>query len=117
MMRSSHSLLDIPEILKDITIRHPTIELIYARPGIPFEQIAGLFVKRIDSTLGKNAMPTLSPKPHAMADDFGVIMIAHGDVPLEYLGVQPRDGGQAHRGLVGYGGQMAAYGGERSAFL
>lgn len=85
MMRSSHSLLDIPDIIKEVAVRHPGLELIYARPGIPFDRMASLFVKRIDSALGKE-MTTSSPvAPAAKRYDFGVVMIAHGDIPLEYL--------------------------------
>jgi sirohydrochlorin cobaltochelatase len=85
MMRSSHSLMDIPAILQDIATRHSGIELIYARPGVPFERLAELFVRRIDSALGK-PVNTLSPgAPRNMRDDFGMVLIAHGDVPLEYL--------------------------------
>lgn len=85
MMRSSHSLLDIPAILKEITVEHPALELIYARPGIPFQPIADLFVKRTDSVLGKNVKPSPPLRPHVRTEEFGVVMIAHGDVPLEYL--------------------------------
>ncbi|HTY91981.1 MAG TPA: CbiX/SirB N-terminal domain-containing protein [Methanocella sp.] len=85
MMRSSHSLLDVPAILREISARHPALELIYARPGIPFERIASLFIKRIDSALGKNiALAAIMPIA-ALGDDFGVVMIAHGDIPLEHL--------------------------------
>lgn len=85
MMRSSHSLLDLPAILKEVASRYPGLELIYARPGIPFDKMADLFVKRIDSALGRQAEPSVPQAAALMRDDFGVVMIAHGDIPLEYL--------------------------------
>ncbi len=34
MMRSSHSLIDVPAALREIKSAHPELELIYAKPGI-----------------------------------------------------------------------------------
>ncbi|BAI61142.1 conserved hypothetical protein [Methanocella paludicola SANAE] len=85
MMRSSHSLLDVPAILKEVAHSHPGLELVYARPGIPFDKMAELFVKRIDSALGRQAHPSVPHAAATMRDDFGVVMIAHGDIPIEYL--------------------------------
>lgn len=85
MMRSSHSLLDIPALLKGVQARHPCLELIYAAPGVPFDAVARLFVKRIDAALGKVSPPSTPPRLAPDRCDFGVVMVAHGDIPLEYL--------------------------------
>jgi sirohydrochlorin ferrochelatase len=39
MMRSSHSLLDVPRVLREIKKENPGTEMIYAMPGMPFELI------------------------------------------------------------------------------
>jgi sirohydrochlorin ferrochelatase len=85
MMRSSHSLIDVPEILHEVASRHPGLEMIYARPGIPFDKMAELFVRRIDSAINKKTIVSTPVAHRTERDDFGVVMIAHGDIPLEYL--------------------------------
>jgi sirohydrochlorin ferrochelatase len=97
MMRSSHSLLDIPAILKKVAGGHPGLGLVYARPGIPFDRMAELFVKRIDSALGMAVKPSSQRSPPANMDDFGVIMISHGDIPLEYLSSNDLGMGKAEK--------------------
>ena len=54
MMRSSHSLIDIPHILREIKGGHPSLEMVYAAPGVDFDKMADVFVKRIDYALGKH---------------------------------------------------------------
>ena len=83
-MRSSHSLLDIPKIINQVQLSHPDLELIYAPPGEFLEEMADVIVKRIDNTLGKTCKECrIESIPGS--EDYGVVLIAHGDVPLDYL--------------------------------
>ena len=83
MMRSSHSLIDIPSILREIREGHPDLEMTYAPPGVDFDAIADVLIKRMDSALGKHVESKKIPSG-TFRNDWGVVLIAHGDVPLEY---------------------------------
>ncbi len=83
MMRSSHSLVDIPRMLEDIGKEHPDLELMYAPPGLDFDKMADVFVKRIGYALGKRIERKVIPSG-TFSDEWGVVLIAHGDVPLDY---------------------------------
>lgn len=84
MMRSSHSMLDIPQILREIKKTHPGLEMVYTPPGINFDEMAAVFIKRMDHALGNPVENKDIPSGH-FGKDWGVLLIAHGDVPLEYL--------------------------------
>ncbi len=83
MMRSSHSLIDIPRILEEIGKEHPDLELVYARPSVDFDKMSDVFVKRIDYALEKRVESKAIPSG-TFNKDLGVVLIGHGDVPLEY---------------------------------
>lgn len=83
-MRSSHSLIDIPNIIKKIQSNHPDLELIYAPPGGFLEEMADVMVKRIDNILDKPGVECLIDDVPS-SKDYGVVLVAHGDVPLDYL--------------------------------
>lgn len=83
-MRSSHSLLDIPPLIEEIQYCRPDLELVYAPPGGFLEEIADVMVKRIDKGLNKPCHECQMQEPR-LHDDYGVVIIAHGDVPLSYL--------------------------------
>ncbi len=70
MMRSSHSLIDIPHILREIKRRHPNLGMVYAAPGVDFDKMADVFVKRIDCALGKRVLRT-NPCPLARSVQSG----------------------------------------------
>lgn len=83
-MRSSHSLIDIPKIVDKIQSDHPHLKLIYAQPGGFLEEMAEVMVRRIDKALGipcKECQIETNP----VTEDYGVVLVAHGDVPLDYL--------------------------------
>jgi len=84
MMRSSHSMIDIPQILSEIKNTHPNLVMIYTPPGVNFDEMADIFVKRIDHALGKPVRNREIPSGH-FSKDWGIVLIAHGDVPLDYL--------------------------------
>jgi sirohydrochlorin cobaltochelatase len=84
MMRSSHSLIDVPHILSEIKKGHPDLKMVYAPPGIDFDQMADVFIKRMDDALGKRVDNKKIPSGN-FNEDWGVVLIAHGDVPLDYL--------------------------------
>ncbi len=54
MMRSSHSLIDIPAVLETIRAKEPDLELIYAKPGGPLPLIARAIGKKINAALGES---------------------------------------------------------------
>ena len=83
-MRSSHSLLDIPPLIDEVQASHPELELIYALPGGFLEEMADVIVKKIDNALNKTCKECQTPEPQPH-EDYGVVLIAHGDVPLSYL--------------------------------
>ncbi len=86
MMRSSHSLIDIPRMLRDIKTKHRELELIYTPPGVDFDKMADIFVKRIGYALGKRveSKENKAISSGTFSDEWGVVLIAHGDVPLGY---------------------------------
>jgi len=83
-MRSSHSLLDIPPILEQIQSTHPDLELTYAPPGGFLDEIADVMVKRINNALDES-ISNCQIKSVQIPEEYGVVLIAHGDVPLSYL--------------------------------
>lgn len=83
MMRSSHSLIDIPRILREIKKGHPDLEMIYTPPGIDFDEMADVLIKRSDYALGKRVDNKKIPSG-TFSEDWGVVLIAHGDVPIDY---------------------------------
>lgn len=83
-MRSSHSLIDVPKIIKEVQQDNPDLELIYAQPGGFLEEMADVIVKRIDHALGKPCHECQIEK-NPVLEDYGIILVAHGDVPLDYL--------------------------------
>lgn len=84
MMRSSHSLLDIPGNLKDIALRYKGLRFIYAKPGIISSDIPDALIKKINYGLGK---PVAKKRVDCVKKygDIGVILIAHGDVPHDFI--------------------------------
>jgi sirohydrochlorin ferrochelatase len=84
MMRSSHSLYDVPGILRGIAAKYADTRLFYARPGIDFGLMSDVFVKRINHVLGRQ-YPSVHHEPQQATEGFGVVLIAHGDIPLEHL--------------------------------
>jgi sirohydrochlorin cobaltochelatase len=83
MMRSSHSLIDIPRILREIKKGHSDLEMIYTPPGIDFDEMADILIKRLDYALGKRVEYKKIPSG-TFSEDWGVVLIAHGDVPIDY---------------------------------
>ena len=83
-MRSSHSLIDVPKIIEKVQSEHPGLELIYAPPGGFLEEMADVIVKRVDNALDKPCIEC-QIKDNSISEDYGVILVAHGDVPLSYL--------------------------------
>ncbi|CAJ37836.1 predicted cobalamin biosynthesis protein (CbiX-like) [Methanocella arvoryzae MRE50] len=84
MMRSSHSLLDVPEVLREIKEKNPGLEMLYAMPGMPFELIARAFVKKVNAASGA---PSDKEQVNlkAIHPGTGVVLIAHGDVPHDFI--------------------------------
>ncbi len=82
MMRSSHSLIDVPKVLKEIGESNPDIDMIYARPGIPYELIVRAFLKKINAATGipvdKDIVNIQATHPGT-----GVVLVAHGDIPQD----------------------------------
>lgn len=83
-MRSSHSLLDVPKVIEKVQSNYPDLELIYAQPGGFLEEMADVIVKRIDNSLGQQCSEC-HIENNPVLEDYGVILVAHGDVPLDYL--------------------------------
>ncbi len=83
-MRSSHSLLDVPNIINQIQSDRPDLKLIYAQPGGFLEEMADIIVKKIDNALG-NPCKECQIGNNPILEDYGVVLVAHGDVPLDYL--------------------------------
>ncbi len=83
-MRSSHSLLDIPPIIEQIQSTHPDLELVYAPPGGFLDEIADVMVKRINKAINKSCSQCKIINI-CIPEEYGVVLIAHGDVPLSYL--------------------------------
>ncbi len=83
-MRSSHSLLDVPSIIEGIQSDYPDLELVYVPPGGFLEEMADVIIKRIDYAIGKPC-PDCQIEYKPATKDYGVVLIAHGDVPLSYL--------------------------------
>ena len=83
-MRSSHSILDVPALIDGIQAKHKDLKLNYAPPGGFLEEIADVIVKRIDNALNKPC-EECQIKPMHIPEEYGVVLIAHGDVPLSYL--------------------------------
>jgi sirohydrochlorin ferrochelatase len=84
LMRSSHSLVDVPKALGAVAAKHSGIKMVYARPGITKGVTYGL-LKKILYGLGE-AAPVYQHDDHAWKQDgYGVVLVAHGDVPPEYI--------------------------------
>ncbi len=83
MMRSSHSLIDIPHMLEEIGKEYSDLELVYVRPGVDFDKMTDVFVKRIDYAL-KKRVASKAISSGTFSKDWGVVLVGHGDVPLEY---------------------------------
>lgn len=94
-MRSSHSLIDVPEILGEVKSKYPDLELTYAPPGGFLEEIADIMVKKIDTALGK-PYPECEIRPEMPPGDYGVLIVAHGDVPLDYLDKKNMENAEEH---------------------
>ena len=84
MMRSSHSLLDVPGVLREVKESNPEIEMIYARPGIPYELIVRAFMKKVNAEMGipVDRVPVSLKASHPGT---GVVLVAHGDVPQDFI--------------------------------
>lgn len=84
MMRSSHSLLDVPDVLRGIKAENPGVEMLYVKPGIPYELIVRAFLRKINAAMGVPVEPEhVSLKaPHPGT---GVVLVAHGDVPHDFI--------------------------------
>jgi sirohydrochlorin ferrochelatase len=82
MMRSSHSLVDVPEAIKKVAPGED-IEMTYAKPGIA-PGIVDAIVIKVRSGLrtpykGGNGLGLLDLK------GYGIVLVAHGDVPAAYI--------------------------------
>jgi sirohydrochlorin ferrochelatase len=84
MMRSSHSLIDIPAVLETIKAAEPDLELIYAKPGEPLPLIARAIGKKINTALGES-FASMSSLPKATHPGTAVVLVAHGDVPRDFI--------------------------------
>jgi sirohydrochlorin cobaltochelatase len=82
MMRSSHSLVDVPEALKKIA-GDGDIEMTYARPGIARGVIEAIVIK-ISRGLRVPYQGGNGLKPLDLAG-YGIVLVAHGDVPPDYI--------------------------------
>jgi sirohydrochlorin ferrochelatase len=83
MMRSSHSLIDVPAAL-DAIRRETGVELVYAEPGGPLQLIARAIGKKINTALGES-FATIGPPPKASKPGMAVVLVAHGDVPRDFV--------------------------------
>lgn len=84
MMRSSHSLIDVPGALRSIKAANPGIEVLYAQPGIPYPIIIQAFMKKIKFWSGETALEA-TIVPAAAHPGTGVVLVGHGDVPLDFI--------------------------------
>lgn len=85
MMRSSHSLMDVPEIIEKIAAKHEGYELIYAKPGAPLPEIAGVLSKKLNACLDMPMADIKRLNARLVSNDIGVLLVAHGDVPLDVV--------------------------------
>lgn len=83
MMRSSHSLINVPAALEAIR-KETSIELVYAKPGGPLQLIARAIGKKINAGLGES-FATIGPAPKASKPGTAVVLVAHGDVPRDFV--------------------------------
>jgi sirohydrochlorin cobaltochelatase len=84
MMRSSHSLIDIPAVLETIRAKEPGLELIYAKPGGSLPLIARAIGKKINAALGESYV-SVTPAPNTSHPGSAVVLVAHGDVPQDFI--------------------------------
>jgi sirohydrochlorin ferrochelatase len=84
MMRSSHSLIDIPAVLETIRAKEPDLELIYAKPGGPLPLIARAIGKKINAARGESYV-SVTAAPNASRPGTAVVLVAHGDVPQDFV--------------------------------
>ncbi len=84
MMRSSHSLIDVPAALREIKSSHPEIELAYVKPGIQYQLIARAIGKKINAALGQES-PGGMAMPKTPHPGTAVVLVAHGDVPRDFI--------------------------------
>ena len=84
MMRSSHSLIDIPAAIGAIKAAEPGLELVYAKPGEPLPLIARAIGKKISAALGES-FASVSALPKAAHPGTAVVLVAHGDVPRDFI--------------------------------
>jgi len=84
MMRSSHSLIDIPAAVGAIGAKEPGLELIYAKPGEPLPLIARAIGKKINFALGES-FASLASLPKAAHPGTAVVLVAHGDTPRGFV--------------------------------
>jgi sirohydrochlorin ferrochelatase len=84
MMRSSHSLIDIPATLESIRAAEPGLELRYALPGRPLPLIARALGKKISTALGEG-FAGMAALPKATHPGTAVVLVAHGDVPGDFI--------------------------------
>jgi hypothetical protein len=82
-MKSSRSLIDVPHILREIKKGRPDLAMIYTPPGVACDAMADVFIKRMDYALGKRVESKKIPSGN-FSEDWGVVLIAHGDVPIDY---------------------------------
>jgi hypothetical protein len=81
--------------LGEVKSRYPDLELTYAPPGGFLEEIADVMVKKIDTALGKPC-PECEIRPEMPQGDYGMLIIAHGDVPLDYLDKKNMENAEEH---------------------
>jgi sirohydrochlorin cobaltochelatase len=84
MMRSSHSLIDIPAALDAICSAEPGLELVYAKPGGPLPLIARAIGKKVHAALGES-FATVAPVSKSDRPGTAVVLVAHGDVPRDFI--------------------------------
>ncbi|HEY3274413.1 MAG TPA: CbiX/SirB N-terminal domain-containing protein [Methanocella sp.] len=84
MMRSSHSIIDIPAAVGAIGAKEPGLELIYAKPGGPLPLIARAIGKKINVALGEG-FASMAALPKAAHPGTAVVLVAHGDTPRGFV--------------------------------
>ncbi len=84
MMRSSHSLIDVPAAIEEIRTKEPGLELIYANPGGPMLMISRAIGKKINAALGKE-FASLAAAKKATFPGTAVVLVAHGDTPIGFV--------------------------------
>ena len=82
MLRSSHSLIDVPKALVAIRAAEPGLDLLYARPGGPMPLLARAIGKKISAAIGES-FASVAP-PTAARPGTAVVLVAHGDTPEGY---------------------------------